>query len=295
MTDFNLLRNKEILAILDGDKNFGEINGIVVSMPYLSGPKLCSISTNFGFARSYPCDGGAISRWAYLDDLIEYCIKVNKVQELLTYLFAKENFKQKLKDITPVNIDEIYNAICKIVIEQINGLLYFGGNELVIINKQFIVKPINSNIEIEAPLIKIIDRDYIKNLSDRATQDIENRSFDSAITKSRTLIEEVFCYVIESNNQEPSNSGDIGELYKQIKNLYNMHQEKDVDKRINMLLSGLEKIIISIAQMRNNNSDSHGLGSKRIAISEHHARLFLNASIMMSEFILSVAKNNDNT
>ena len=44
---FELLREKSILAILDGDTDFGplEINGTVsnikVSMPYLSGPVLC--------------------------------------------------------------------------------------------------------------------------------------------------------------------------------------------------------------------------------------------------------------
>lgn len=31
----------------------------------------------------------------------------------------------------------------------------------------------------------------------RAVIDIENSNFDSAITKSRTLLEETFCYVIE--------------------------------------------------------------------------------------------------
>ena len=71
-----------------------------------------------------------------------------------------------------------------------------------------------------------------------------------------------------------------------------MHQNKDIDKRINMLLSGLEKIITSISQMRNKESDAHGVGSKRINISEHHARLLLNASILMSDFILAVAQKN---
>lgn len=144
-------------------------------------------------------------------------------------------------------------------------------------------------IELETPLIKTINSDYIKNLSDRALRDIENGELDSSITKCRTLLEEIFCYVIELNNQEPCENGSIGDLYKQVKTFYSMHQQKDVDKRINMLLSGLEKIIASIAEMRNNSSDAHGKGSKRINIEEHHARLLLNASIMMSEFILSVA------
>ena len=34
--------------------------------------------------------------------------------------------------------------------------------------------------------------------------DIEQHNFDSAITKSRTLLEEVFCYVIEKRKENPS-------------------------------------------------------------------------------------------
>ena len=41
--------------------------------------------------------------------------------------------------------------------------------------------------------------------------------------------------------------------------------------------------------MRNKDSDAHGVGARRINIDEHHARLFVNASMTMSDFILSVA------
>ena len=108
----------------------------------------------------------------------------------------------------------------------------------------------------------------------------------------RTLIEETFCYVIELQGEKPSDSGDIGKLYNQVKQLYHMHQDKTVDKRINMLLSGLEKILTAIAQMRNEGSDSHGVGQRRFNIAEHHARLFVNSAMTMSEFILSVGNNS---
>ena len=119
-------------------------------------------------------------------------------------------------------------------------------------------------------------------------RDVENGEYDSAITKSRTLLEEVFCFVIEKKQKEPSQKGDIKKLYKQVKELYNMHSDAGMDKRINELLSGLEKIIDAIAEMRNKNSDAHGVGQKRINISEHHARLFVNSAMTMADFILSV-------
>ena len=98
----------------------------------------------------------------------------------------------------------------------------------------------------------------------------------------------MFCYVIEKKGETPSSSGDIGTLYKQVKDLYNMHGDKNFDKRINMLLSGLEKIVSAISEMRNKDSDAHGVGAKRIGIDEHHARLIVNASMTMADFILSV-------
>jgi hypothetical protein len=159
------------------------------------------------------------------------------------------------------------------------------------VGKQFFIRSIEAKITVEIPTVKQIDRDYIKNLSERAMKDILESNFDSAITKSRTLLEEVFCYVIEKKGGEPSDGGNIGKLYNQVKSLYNMHQDKETDKRINMLLSGLEKIVSSIAQMRNEGGDSHGLGAKRINILEYHARLFVNSAMTMADFILSVGEN----
>ena len=295
---FELLKTKEIYAILDGDTKYGDyefIDGttVCIAMPYLSGPDICSISILFG----YPAQYSNLSRWQYFDTLFEYCVVNNKCSDLLLYLFSKEQFSKTLP--SQVGADEIekaYNYITQAIIEKINGLLYFGGNELAFLGNQFVVKKLGSQIQIEAPKIKNIDREYIKNISSRALDDIEQNNFDSAITKSRTLVEETFCYVIEKKNEAPSTSGDIGRLYKQVKDLYNMHTNPNADRRINTLLSGLEKIISAVAEMRNKDGDAHGVGASRLAIEEHHARLFVNAAISMADFILSVEiKNNSKT
>ena len=145
-------------------------------------------------------------------------------------------------------------------------------------------------MQIVTPAIKIIDRDYIRNLYERTNKDIEEGAFDSAVTKCRTLLEEVFCYAVEQTGEQPSDNGDIQKLYNQVKDAYNIHSNKDLDKRINNLLSGLNKIISSIAEMRNENSDSHGVGSRRIAIEEHHARLILNSASTLADFFLAVVE-----
>ncbi len=270
--NFELLRNRSIISILDGDDDFGmlEINGInsgiMISMPYLSGPTLCDISNRFGLSVAYKRSGGGPSRWTYLDDLIEYCIQNKRCSELLSFLFSKSQFVDKLKGQTPEIIEYAYVQIVNSVIDKINSILYFSGNELAQIDNVFVIRKIGGNFTVALPSVKKIDRKYITDISDRAMKDIYDGNYDSAITKSRTLLEEVFFYVIENKGEIPSESGNIEKLYNQVKQLYNMHQSKDMDKRINGLLSGLEKILSAITEMRNKGSDSHGVGAKRINI-----------------------------
>lgn len=294
--NYNLLRSKDIIAILDGDFQIEEVDGIRIAMPYLSGPMLCELSQKFGYYQEYYWGNSSkpnLSRWQYMDNILEYVIKENKTSQLLSYMMDKERFSDSLRNPNNVNdIEKMYKYIIKKVIDQINSILYFGGHELVIINNQYIIKNIDEKINIDVPNINIVDRDYIKDLSERAMKDIDEGNLDSAITKSRTILEETFCYAIEFKGEEPSDSGDIGKLYKQVKDLYNMHANKDMDKRVNKLLSGLENIVQSIAEMRNNGSDSHGLGNKRVNISDYHARLAVNSSTTMAEFILSVSQNS---
>ncbi len=294
--NYNLLRSKDIITILDGDFQIEEVDGIRIAMPYLSGPMLCELSQKFGYYQEYYWGNSSkpnLSRWQYMDNILEYVIKENKTSQLLSYMMEKERFSDSLRNLNNVNdIEKMYKYIIKKVIDQINSILYFGEHELVIINNQYIIKNIDEKINIDVPNINIVDRDYIKDLSERAMKDIDEGNLDSAITKSRTILEETFCYAIEIKGEEPSDSGDIGKLYKQVKDLYNMHANKDMDKRVNKLLSGLENIVQSIAEMRNNGSDSHGLGNKRVNISDYHARLAVNSSTTMAEFILSVSQNS---
>lgn len=291
--EFELLRNKEIIEILDGDTELGEYKDVKLRMPYLTGQDLCNLSHTFGLPQTYSWGKGVqnLSRWKYMDNLLEYCIKEMKVSNLLLYMMSKDKFQDMLKGLSVSEIEEAYKLIINKTIEKINSVLYFGGHELVLLGNQYYINKIGTKIEISAPTIKIIDQQYIKDLSDRALKDIENGSLDSAVTKARTILEETFWYVIEKKGETPSGSGDILKLYKQIKDLYSMHADQNMDKRTNTLLSGLEKIVSAIAEMRNKNSDSHGVGSNRINISSYHARLCVNASVAMADFIVSVYQN----
>ena len=80
--DFSLLGTKLIINILIGDVEL--FDGY--KMPYMSGPNLCNLSTQFGLQRSYAMGGQTLSRWMYMDELLDFLNKQDRVHELLTYL-----------------------------------------------------------------------------------------------------------------------------------------------------------------------------------------------------------------
>lgn len=286
---YSFLKTKKMIEILDGDTKYESYkckNGVAIeiAMPNLSGKDICDISTAFGFPQSPT----GKSRWQYFEQLLDDCIKTGKAVELLNYLFSPGQFAEKLKGYSQDVKNEAYQAIVNYIINVISEKLRTSGTELVFVNKNIVARPIGNNVVVQSSKIKEISRDYIKSISSRAMEDVEQHNFDSAITKSRTLLEEIFCYVIEQKNQTPSEGGNIGNLFKQVKDLYNMHTDPNTDKRVKNLITGLNSLVSAIAEMRNKDSDSHGVGAKRINIDEHHARLFVNAAMTMADFILSV-------
>ena len=48
---------------------------------------------------------------------------------------------------------------------------------------------------------------------------------------------------------------------------------------------------MTFSQMRNKGSDAHGLGNRRINIKDYHARLFVNSSRSVADFILAIVEN----
>ena len=90
--DYSLLINRKIIDILIGDaKVYGEF-----SLPYMSGPDLCHLSTTFGLPRTYTWGGRGVvnkSRWEYMQDLLKFLNPKGRVQELLSYLFTQGRFE----------------------------------------------------------------------------------------------------------------------------------------------------------------------------------------------------------
>jgi hypothetical protein len=145
--------------------------------------------------------------------------------------------------------------------------------------------------KVAATAVEKIDAIYIREMYNRAYKDVKEGNLDTALTHARTMVEEVLIYILEQNGKVVPKDGDIRKRYNEVKEIYSMHQTAEMDKRINALLGGLEKIITAVTEMRNSVSDSHGAGSERIIIKDYHAALLVNSAMAFADFILSVHRN----
>lgn len=281
--DFSLLINRKIIDVLIGDvKLYGEF-----SLPYMSGPELCQVSTTFGLARTYPWGNRGVankSRWEYMQDLMKHLNPQGRIPDLLSYLMQQDRFKNLIGVGDIQKVDETYKGVIKSAIDAINTQLVIARVELRLVNKTFVLTRAGEEVVIETPKVKNITSQYIRELLDRIKDDLDNKDYDSVITKSRTLLEEVLIFIIEKMTFERyKSSGDLVKMYQDATELLNMRQKSDWDKRINELLGGLHKIVNAISSMRNMNSDAHGAGSGRINIKKREALLAAHSSMMLAE------------
>ncbi len=289
MSDLKLLAQRDIIDILIGDTIVFEKDDKQFRLPYLSGPMLCGISVKYGLECTYSWSGGGKSRWQYLKDLIEYLDQRDAVDDLLKELFDFRRYNEVLKDYkNREEIKQCHKEIIQSTIASINAQLFYSHKEIVCINNRFAISDIGESIAISTEKVTCINAEYIRGLVSRVEEDLYNKQYDSVVTKSRTLVEEVIIYILEQRSVAVPTCGNLPELYRACKATLGMTQDKSWDKRILEMLSGLEKVVNAICGMRNTNSDAHGVGSARIKIKEREARLIVNTSITMCEYILDV-------
>ena len=229
-----------------------------------------------------------------MQDLMKHLNPLGRIPELLSFLMQQSRF-QNLTGIGNIQkVDETYKAIIKGAIDAINAQLVIARVELRLVNKTFVLTRVGEDVVIETPKVKIITSQYIRELPERIKEDIDNKDYDSVITKSRTLLEEVLIFIIEKMTFERYKSnGDLVKIYQDATELMNMRQKGDWDKRVNELLGGLHKLVSAISSMRNMNSDAHGAGSGRINIKKREALLVAHSSMMLAEYWLSVFEKKD--
>ena len=283
---FKILLQKDIYELLEGSGSGASLvkfNGKEYGMPYYSATMLEKLCREFGVTDTL---GG--SRWNYVETLMKYAIENQRCDELFRVLFDETRFTN-LQDIEDLDdVDKVYKQIIFAAIKQINHFIRLSRNKLIYIDGHFMIVENGKVPVIDTPKLNVRSIPYVQELRERCKADFQSGNYDSVITKSRTMIEEILVQILEENSLDEITKGDVIKLYNQVKSINNMQQTSDKDKRVNSLLSGLERIVQSIAEMRNANSDAHGVGSKRITIRECEARLVMNSAITFCEYIISI-------
>lgn len=255
-----------------------------VNLPYQSGPMLAETLNRFGLPSAYDSS----SRWMYVERLIGHFLETQQIPKMFAYFFDLRRFRKDLQGLATEEINRKHKAIVAAAIDAINDELLFGDHEPRRLGNTYSVISIDHSPAMETPSIERIDRQYVKDVAERAQRDVAQGEYDSALTKARTLLEEVFCQVVERKGEKPSSNGDINKLFNQAKDLYNIHADKDTDRCACDLINGLNKIVESIGRMRNTQSDTHGVGATRVNIENHHARLAVNDAANVADFMLSI-------
>ena len=167
--DFSIIITRPVEDILIGDSL---LEG-GVRMPYLSGPELCNLSSQFGCPKTYNRRGGNLSRWQYMDELLVFLNKKDRVDELLDYLFRIERFSDLKTLGTYEVIEQTHKHIIQIVVKSINFELLLSRNELKKINGRYVIESIGDTFKIATPKINVVSNQYIRDLPNRIKENIE--------------------------------------------------------------------------------------------------------------------------
>lgn len=292
MKDWNLLKDKEIISLMIDDEEItGNMSFQTLIMPYMSGKDICDFASLLGLNINY--NEEKFSRKEYMEKVLDYAIKNNLINKFFKELFKLKRYRKVCSEISSYNgNDEMsiyWNTVCEFM-NHINKILLYSKCyvKYSLENYTFALIDDETEIVLSTETIDKIDIQYIKKIKEQALEVIKTGDYYSAITKSRTMLEEVFIYGIEKSNSKITAKGDIMKLYSEFKRIYNLTASRELETSVNDLISGFNKIVDSIAKIRNLNSDSHGAGSRRVTIDYDVAILYVNSAIILSNFFLSL-------
>ena len=134
---------------------------------------------------------------------------------------------------------------------------------------------------------KEVNLEYIQQLPTRISKDIQNKDFDSVLTKSNTMIDEVLKYIIENTKGKSIDNNTVRskDLRNQAFERLNIKLTKIWIKRIKALVGALNTLSDKILEMRNSQGDAHAQGSRRIVINEEEAILTANSAMILCEYL----------
>ena len=230
------------------------------------------------------------------ESLLSFIFSPAELRPVITEYLTERQFSQ-LKNIDDFILDRltgdnskdiliVAQAIKQRVIKEINSILLYSNVKLISSDNSWDIVPEDEEITITVP-IQRINEGYISNLLTQGLNDLEDGDFDSIVTKSRTLIEEVFLQILADNDVECKRNGNINQYRNLVVEKLRMRPSQEWNPRITKMIGHLNGITDLIAEMRNKDSDAHA-SSERVKIQAAEAELLLNTSVSLATYYLRI-------
>lgn len=109
---------------------------------------------------------------------------------------------------------------------------------------------------------------------------------EGAITSARTSLESVCKHILEECNVEDRSKGNLVKLYKATAKELRLSPGGYSEDVFRQILGGCASIAAGLSGLRNIYGDSHGKGKSYPRPQSRHARLAINATMTLAEFLI---------
>ena len=130
-----------------------------------------------------------------------------------------------------------------------------------------------------------VSSDFINQQITKCKSKMNSGDYDGAITNARTLLEEILLSIEEKViGSRQDYDGNLFQLYKRVSKQINMYpDDSKINNSLNEILRGFVSIVNGFAGLSNNIGDRHATIKHP---SHHHAKLAVNSSFVISDFLL---------
>jgi uncharacterized protein YqgV (UPF0045/DUF77 family) len=147
---------------------------------------------------------------------------------------------------------------------------------------------------IVADTVKHFDDEYISE-EIRSMQESIEKSPNDAIDKAKSLVESCFKFILDEYGISYNSSDKLGELQKKVFTRLdidaNTNKAAKADKKVKTILNSLNQIIQGTAEIRNKYGNSHGKSAGTTQLPPRYARIVVNSSIAVVNFIWDTHKD----
>jgi hypothetical protein len=209
----------------------------------------------------------------------------------LNYILGKEFLRSVIQSDYPEasqqEVNEIRRKIEIVFLASINNILAFSDLKLVRISSDIFDMVHVEDVPQIIPDTKRITIGYVASLVENSRKDLIDGDFDSVITKSRTILEDVFTQILVDNGTEYKHNGDLNYYGNKVRETLGMKPESSWNPRVKELVSTMNKLVNVIAEMRNKDSDAHA-SRERVTVGRDEAELILNSAMTVGVYFLRV-------